>query len=80
MATLPYSRTATHHLNIILLVFFLVYGYRDLWPLVTYTDTPSDGGGKKLWMKMACLTFAAVLLPVFAPRRYIPVDPEVSGF
>ena len=68
----------THHLNTVLLTLFLVYGYRNLWPLATYTRTPSDGEGVEVWIKMVCLILAAVILPMFAPRQYIPVDPEVG--
>lgn len=78
-AKFPYSRIATHHLNIVLLVPFVVYAYRDLWPLATYTSSPADGvEGKKLWFKIACITLAAVFLPLSAPRQYIPVDHQVS--
>ena len=68
----------THHLNTVLLTLFLVYGYRNLWPLAAYTRTPSDGEGVEVWIKMVCLILAAVILPVFAPRQYIPVDAEVG--
>ncbi|KAK7681700.1 hypothetical protein QCA50_015047 [Cerrena zonata] len=74
---LPRSRVATRHLNIVLLVPLVVYGYRDVWPLVTYDLSPADGvEGKTLWIKIACMAFAAIFLPLFAPRQYIPVDPE----
>ncbi|KAK7681762.1 hypothetical protein QCA50_015109 [Cerrena zonata] len=73
----PYSRIATHHLNVVVLIPLAVYGYRDLWPLVTYDLSPADGvEGETLWYKIACMIFAAVLLPLFAPRQYIPIDPE----
>lgn len=79
MTKLPRSRVATRHLNIVVLVPLVVYGYRDVWPLVTYDLSPADGvEGKTLWIKIACMAFAAIFLPLFAPRQYIPVDPEVS--
>lgn len=67
---LPHSRIATHHLNVVILAPFVVYGYRDAWTLVTYHHSPVDG--KMIWAKIGCMSFAAVLLPLFAPRQYIP--------
>lgn len=62
-----------------LLVPFVVYVYRDVWPLATYGLNPADRiEGKKLWFEIACIALAAVVLPISAPRQYIPTDSEVS--
>ncbi|KAH9939277.1 uncharacterized protein BXZ73DRAFT_76000 [Epithele typhae] len=66
-----------YHLNAILVALWLVYSYRDLWPLATYTLTPADASeGALLWAKIGVLTFTAVFIPLFMPRQYIPVDPK----
>ena len=55
-----------------------VYAYRDLWPLAKYDEEPADAAeGSVLWIKMALLAFTTVFIPLFVPRRYIPVDLEV---
>ncbi|VDB89909.1 unnamed protein product [Peniophora sp. CBMAI 1063] len=73
----PLARTASPHLVLILLASFAVYAYRDLWPLMTYTLLPADRQeGVLLWIKVALVTFAGVLIPLTVPRAYIPLDPE----
>ncbi|CAL1702786.1 unnamed protein product [Somion occarium] len=73
----PWDGTASNHLNVVLLASFALFAYRDLWPLATYTLTPADGAeGWLLWMEIAVLSFAAVLIPLISPRQYVPVDPE----
>jgi hypothetical protein len=65
------------HLNIILLVSFTVYVYRDLWPLATFNLVPQDEG-RLLWAKIGVLAVASVLLPLATPQAYIPVDVTVN--
>jgi hypothetical protein len=56
-----------------------VYVYRDLLPLGTFTGVPADlSEGRRLWAKIALLFITAVVIPMFTPRQYIPVDPLVS--
>ncbi|CCM06744.1 uncharacterized protein FIBRA_09038 [Fibroporia radiculosa] len=65
---------ASRHLNAVLLTAWVVYMYRDVWPLVTFTLTPMDGEeGRFLWAKVVTLTFGAVMVPLLVPRRYVPV-------
>jgi len=72
------STSATRYNILILLSAFAVYSYRDLWPLATYTQTPADlEEGGILWVKIALLTFTSIGIPLFVPRRYVPVDPKV---
>ncbi|KAJ7214037.1 P-loop containing nucleoside triphosphate hydrolase protein [Mycena pura] len=65
------------HANFVLFVSFCVYVYRDIIPLATFNGTPMDRGeGKTLWTKIGLLFFTAVIIPLFTPRRYVPIDPE----
>jgi len=73
-----WSSAATRSNIITLLAVLFVYVYRDLWPLATYTQKPADDAeGGILWAKISILAVTAVFIPLFIPRRYIPVDPKV---
>ncbi|CCL99480.1 uncharacterized protein FIBRA_01498 [Fibroporia radiculosa] len=68
---------ASRHLNAVLLTAWVVYMYRDVWPLVTFTLIPMDAvEGRILWAKVVTLTFGAVIVPLLVPRRYVPVNPK----
>ena len=78
-APLKRAKLASMHLAFILFATFAVYSYRDLWPLCTFTITPADiNEGPFLWARMAALIIVAVVVPLFIPRQYIPVDPKVN--
>ncbi|KAJ7704723.1 hypothetical protein B0H14DRAFT_3903574 [Mycena olivaceomarginata] len=65
------------HANCVLFLAFCVYVYRDLVPLATFTGVPADlGEGRGLWAKIGLLFITAVIIPLFTPRQYIPVDPS----
>ncbi|KAJ8074529.1 hypothetical protein PM082_015430 [Marasmius tenuissimus] len=67
---------AAQHVNILLVITLLVYTYRDLFPLATYTLEPQDKGeGVLLWVKIGLVTVASAL-PLAMPRQYKPVDPS----
>ncbi|KAL1937768.1 hypothetical protein VTO73DRAFT_12921 [Trametes versicolor] len=71
------SRLASNHAAFVLLVTWGVYFYRDAWPLATVTLQPRDAAeGLFLWLKFAVLTVAAIVVPIFSPRAYTPVDPK----
>lgn len=73
-----WSTLSTRYNILLLLITFATYAYRDLWPLATYTQQPKDiHEGWLLWIKIATLFATAVVIPLFIPRRYIPVDPKV---
>ncbi|KAF4617689.1 hypothetical protein D9613_006261 [Agrocybe pediades] len=76
--TIPkWSQLATRYNIVVLLVMLTVYTYRDVWPLATYAQTPVDiSEGRTLWTKVVILFFTAVVIPLFVPRRYVPVDPK----
>ncbi|CCM02335.1 uncharacterized protein FIBRA_04427 [Fibroporia radiculosa] len=70
--------TTTRHLAVVLASTWLVYIYRDAWPLATVPLTPVDAAeGTLLWAKLAMLTLVAVIVPLLIPRRYVPLDPKV---
>ncbi|KIJ62401.1 hypothetical protein HYDPIDRAFT_94464 [Hydnomerulius pinastri MD-312] len=72
-----WNRVVSVHLTMVLLVLFGVYAYRDIWPLLTFTEHPVDAGeGPMLWGKLVTLAFGAVIFPVFSPRLYVPFDPK----
>ncbi|KAJ7105184.1 hypothetical protein C8R44DRAFT_858596 [Mycena epipterygia] len=76
-ASRRWSQILVKHLNTLLLVTFCVYGYRDLFPLITYDRAPLDlSENHILWAKVIALFIAAVIVPLFIPRQYIPVDPK----
>ncbi|KAF7364934.1 Multidrug resistance-associated ABC transporter protein [Mycena venus] len=81
LASFSVSPKNTHHrlirhANCVMFLAFCVYVYRDLVPLTTFTGVPADvDEGRGLWVKFAILFVIAVVVPLFTPRQYIPVDP-----
>ncbi|KAJ7657330.1 hypothetical protein DFH06DRAFT_1297973 [Mycena polygramma] len=64
------------HANAVLFLALCVYVYRDILPLATFAGVPADRHeGRSLWAKIALLFITAVIIPLFTPRQYIPVDP-----
>uniref|UniRef100_A0A0W0FN82 P-loop containing nucleoside triphosphate hydrolase protein n=1 Tax=Moniliophthora roreri TaxID=221103 RepID=A0A0W0FN82_MONRR len=71
-----WSSLSAKHVNAVLSVCFAVYAYRDLFPLATFDLVPLDvHEGDLLWWKIGVLG-VAMLLPLFMPRQYRPVDPQ----
>jgi len=72
------SHLCTRYNIITLLSVLAVYVYRDLYPLATYTKQPADEEeGQILYAKLTVLCLTAVVIPLFIPRIYTPVDPKV---
>ncbi|KAJ6535432.1 hypothetical protein B0H19DRAFT_1079915 [Mycena capillaripes] len=72
-----WSQILGRHVTIILNAQTALYVYRDVYPLATYTKVPMDGEqGTLLWVKIALLFVAAIIVPLTIPRIYIPVDPS----
>lgn len=61
----------------ILLPELVVYSVRDVWPLATYNKQPLDRDeGWVVWAKIGVLFFTSIVIPVFIPNLYKPVDPK----
>lgn len=72
-----WAKIANTHLVLLLLATFLIFAYRDLWPLVTYTLQPADAyEDGLLWAKCVVLVLTAVVIPLVIPRQYVPFDPK----
>ncbi|KAI0326495.1 hypothetical protein GY45DRAFT_1285407 [Cubamyces sp. BRFM 1775] len=49
--------------------------YRNVWPLATVDLVPKDDSeGPVLWIKLGLLTLGEVVIPLFSPRKYVPID------
>ena len=67
------------HLTVVLLATWATYVYRDIWPLATfYLERADYAEGSLFWAKFAVLSFAAIIIPLALPRRYVPYDLKVS--
>ena len=72
------ANVANTHLVWVLLGTWIVYVYRDVYPLGTFTLKPLDlHEGWLMWAKFGVLTFAALTVPSFIPTQYVPFDPKV---
>ncbi|KAJ7071475.1 hypothetical protein C8F01DRAFT_1317450 [Mycena amicta] len=72
-----WSQVAVKHLNLVLLATLATYIYRDVFPLVTYHHAILDASeGWILWTKLGALLLGSVIIPLFIPRAYVPVDPK----
>ncbi|GJE87809.1 multidrug resistance-associated ABC transporter [Phanerochaete sordida] len=71
-----WNSAASGHLAFVLLVTWLVYIYRDIWPLATYYLTPADEQNAFFWTGFSLLTVAAAVVPLTVPRKYVPFDPR----
>lgn len=79
LSAFRYSKHAAYHLTALLLATFAIYVYRDIYPLRTYNQDPADlSEGKLLWPMICALGITAIVIPLFTPRAYSPVDPEVN--
>ncbi|KAJ6611201.1 hypothetical protein B0H10DRAFT_2165893 [Mycena sp. CBHHK59/15] len=71
-----WSRIVVRHLQVVLLVAFGVYFYRDIHPLTIFTNVPRDlAVDSMLWPKAVVLGLVSIGLPLLEPRQYTPVDP-----
>ncbi|EJD51854.1 hypothetical protein AURDEDRAFT_82731 [Auricularia subglabra TFB-10046 SS5] len=68
------------HLGVVLVGTWLVFIYRNIWPLATYTLAPLDVDSDALfWHKFIVLTLVAAVVPLLIPNPYVPVDQEISS-
>lgn len=71
------SRLA-YHRRIIMLATLAVFTYRDLWPLATFDQSPTDGQlGWMAWARVALVFYCGAIVPLVLPGVYVAVDPEV---
>jgi hypothetical protein len=60
---------------VLLLLAFIIFAYRDIWPQFTFYLEMSDLNNAVTWSRIAILGVAGVLVPLLRPRIYVPVDP-----
>jgi hypothetical protein len=70
------ARALSLHATVVTLFIFVVYGARVLEPLATFRHGSSLDW--TVWTKFGLSGFAGVLLPLFEPYAYIPLDPTAS--
>jgi putative Ca2+/H+ antiporter (TMEM165/GDT1 family) len=74
-----WSLVTRRHANTVYLLTFLVFAYRDLYPLTTFHKRPLDiAEGMLLWVKIGILFFVSILMPIITPNQYTPFDPKVG--
>lgn len=74
------SPLSSLHLAILLFSAFLVSAWRNLVPLGTYMMDPKDAAdGRITWLRISLLALSGVIVPLFMPRQYKPVNPEASS-
>jgi len=75
------AKLANTHATWNLFGTWVVYVWRDVYPLGTFTFQPLDiEEGWLMWTNFGLLSVAAVFVPLFVPTEYIPLDPEVRHF
>ena len=73
------NHIVSFHLTMVLLAVFVMYTYRNVWPLMTFTLRPHDEAeGGILWVKLALAGLAGIVVPLFEPYPYTPFDPKVD--
>lgn len=68
-------RKLTNHVDLLLILAFALYTYRDIWPILTYYLSPSDVNNWVTWTRIGILGFAGVMIPLIRPRTYVPANP-----
>ncbi|KDQ20377.1 hypothetical protein BOTBODRAFT_100859, partial [Botryobasidium botryosum FD-172 SS1] len=70
------TRNPNGHLVLLLSSSFVVFLCRDIWPLCKFGGVSQDILADKLTSRLAILTVAGVIIPLFIPRPYAPLDPQ----
>ncbi|KAF9270617.1 hypothetical protein L218DRAFT_983085 [Marasmius fiardii PR-910] len=74
-ATPQWCKVVIRHMNTVLFATFVVYFYRDIYPMATVSKKSQDlFEGWVLWLKIGLLGISSILVPLFIPRQYEPVD------
>ncbi|KAK4688391.1 hypothetical protein P7C73_g1726, partial [Tremellales sp. Uapishka_1] len=71
----PLRRHISFHVDVLLMIAFALYAYRDIYPLLTYFLNPSDVNEWTTWVRVGILGLAGVIIPFIRPRTYVPVNP-----
>ncbi|KAJ7457047.1 P-loop containing nucleoside triphosphate hydrolase protein [Mycena latifolia] len=72
----PMCDKATRHSNVVLISTLGVYLYREVLPLVRFSNEPQTSpNGNIGWIRIGLLGFTGLCIPLLSPRSYIPVDP-----
>jgi hypothetical protein len=72
------SNITNFHLVSLLFGVWVVFAYRNVYPLATFTLKPVDlNEGWVMYFNLSVLTFAAIVIPLVIPAQYIPFDPKV---
>ncbi|KAI0344132.1 multidrug resistance-associated ABC transporter [Trametopsis cervina] len=62
----------TKHLIAVLALCWVIFAYRNIWPLATYKLLPADRAeGAMLWIKGAILAVGAVVVPLVIPHELV---------
>ncbi|KAI0800050.1 P-loop containing nucleoside triphosphate hydrolase protein [Fomes fomentarius] len=65
------------HLSWILVFVWTAYAYRIILPFAINDPTPVEAHeGALLWAKLSILSISGVIIPLFVPRKYRPMDPK----
>lgn len=67
-------RRLTKHVDILLILAFALFAYRDIWPKLTYYLVPTDLDTWVTWTRVGLLGVAALAIPLIRPRTYVPAD------
>ncbi|KZT60642.1 hypothetical protein CALCODRAFT_553559 [Calocera cornea HHB12733] len=71
-----FRTSCSFHASWIFFIQFLIFLWRNILPLTTFTGVPADGTIPwLLWTRGSFVTLVGVALPAFMPRLYIPYDP-----
>ncbi|KZT60648.1 P-loop containing nucleoside triphosphate hydrolase protein, partial [Calocera cornea HHB12733] len=71
-----FRSSCSFHASWIFFIQFLIFVWRNILPLTTFTGVPADGTLPwLLWTRGSFVTLVGVALPAFMPRLYIPYDP-----
>jgi hypothetical protein len=73
------TRTISAHATLVTLAIFAALAYRNVWPMLTFIYAPADHVSRLLWTKLALSGIAGIVIPLYEPFPYIPLDPSVRS-
>lgn len=64
--------------SLVFLAELFIFGYRNVWPLMIFGGVPADARYPGLtWSEGGLLAFVSIVIPLFIPNPYEPIDPDV---